>query len=300
MRRALEAQAAAAQAARLVLDRAAVRRDAAWRDAAAANVRRVRTVLYAPFAIGVALVALGIAAPVLFAVGGVALIGWAVVAVLAWRAAATGSYLKIDGVSPDDAVDKGVVPPLKGERYEDVAESLCAAFGLPLPELLVLVDAAPNSIAAGGKDSPATIVFTSGLLASLDRIELEAVLAHELSHVKRLDTLSGGLSAALLHGGRAPLPGARRLAGWLEGPDRELDADLAAMSVTRYPPALASSLDKVSSAPSSRPQAVTAGVVGDTGAQWLDPFAGPASREVPDEGAGTFDVLARLDLLREL
>lgn len=298
MSRAREANDAAVQAARAVLDKTAARRDDAWREAAEANRKRALTVATVPFALGAVLVLAGIAYWPLVLVGVAVFALWALVAILAWRAAVSGSAARLTGLSPAAAVGAGLIEPLAAERYEDLTESLCAALGLHVPTLLVLDDPAPNALTTGAAPGSVRIALTSGLLSSVERIELEAVLAHELVHVKRLDTLSGGLSAALLHGGHLQLPGVRSLAAWLEGPDREVEADLLAVAATRYPPGLIGALEKVTAAPSVVPERLSRRSRSDTAAQWLAPFGGPAAAGSAAEGR--FDPAARLALLREL
>ncbi|MGH9299806.1 MAG: hypothetical protein ACRDZT_07795, partial [Acidimicrobiales bacterium] len=146
----------------------------------------------------------------------------------------------------------------------------------------------------------------------LDRIELEGVLAHELTHVKRLDTLSGGLATALLHGGNLPFKAAKRLARWLEGADREVRADLGGVQATRYPPGLISALEVVTSS-SVRPACVSERVLTETSSQWLvvpetrsDELSGRGDgadvtlRERREPCEVTFGPRERLDVLREL
>lgn len=294
-RRALEAQAAAAEASREILDRMAARRDDAWRRAADGNRKRSLITLCTPFGLGLVLMVLGLLSPLLLAVGAVVLVGWAIVAALSWRAALSGSWLRVEGVSAREAVALGALSEAAAARYEDVCESLCSALGLRLPELRVIVDSAPNAVSAGLRPGECRIVVTTGLLASLERIELEGVLAHELSHLKRADTLSGGLSVALLHGGRMPLPGAGALATWLEGPHREIEADLAAVRVTRYPPGLLSPLERIAGGPSTRPTSVPARLLGDSASQWLAPLG-----EDQPAALGRFALADRVAVLREL
>ena len=69
-----------------------------------------------------------------------------------------------------------------------VTENLSMAAGLPMPKLYVIDDSAPNAFATGRDPKHAAICATTGLLAKLDRTELEGVIAHELSHVGNYDT----------------------------------------------------------------------------------------------------------------
>jgi heat shock protein HtpX len=121
-------------------------------------------------------------------------------------------------------------------RLHNVLEGLCVASGVPKPALLVLDDAAPNVLTYGRSQRDAVIVTTSGLLDKLSRIELEGVMAHELSHIKSLDILPDTLAAAFNASG----------VGWLgPQPRREALADLQAVGMTRYPPGLLSALEKL-------------------------------------------------------
>lgn len=70
-----------------------------------------------------------------------------------------------------------------------MVENLCIANGQPLPKVYVIDDTAPNAFATGRDPKHAAIAFTTGILAKLNKHELEGVTAHELSHVKNRDTL---------------------------------------------------------------------------------------------------------------
>jgi Zn-dependent protease with chaperone function len=145
----------------------------------------------------------------------------------------------------------------------------------------------------------------------LDRIELEAVVAHELAHIKRHDTLSGCVAAATC--GRL---GAQRLAAKIAGPAREPLADLGATRLTRYPPGLVSALERVSETGSTRPEALSPSTLRATAGLWLVPVtdAPPGRRprrdgsrtgeDGPAAGAvelpGELDLEERIALLREL
>ena len=129
-------------------------------------------------------------------------------------------------------------------RYHNLVEGLCVSAGLPKPELYVIEDDAPNSFATGRDPAHAAIVVTSGLLRALSRMELEGIVAHELSHIRANDTLVTGLGAALFG---VPLPGAlaNRLLVSLVGRGRERDADIGGVRLTRYPPGLAAALETI-------------------------------------------------------
>jgi heat shock protein HtpX len=69
----------------------------------------------------------------------------------------------------------------------DMVETLCISRGMSVPRLAVLESAAPNAFASGVNDKQYTITFTRGLLDLLDPAELEAVAAHELTHIRNED-----------------------------------------------------------------------------------------------------------------
>ncbi|HEV7424489.1 MAG TPA: M48 family metalloprotease [Candidatus Paceibacterota bacterium] len=80
----------------------------------------------------------------------------------------------------------------KREKYFDLytsVENLSITAGLPMPKVYVVEDPAPNAFATGRDKNHAVICATTGLLAILDKTELEGVLAHELSHVGNRDML---------------------------------------------------------------------------------------------------------------
>ena len=247
----------------------AARAGADLRDRVTANRRRA-WLLIAAF--------VGVAALVLLAVG--LLLGAGPVAVVPALAvpllAAAWAYLRSDAVvlaaSRAEPAD-----PASQARLHNLVEGLCTAAGLPKPSLYVIDDPAPNAFATGRDPSHAAVAVTSGLLERLDRVQLEGVLAHELSHVKSHDTLVSTLAVTLLGGatlaadvalptGRrdggdggdgfsgAVLGAARsllllqaplsaRAVGLAVGHQRERSADEAAVSLTRYPPGLARALE---------------------------------------------------------
>ncbi len=68
-----------------------------------------------------------------------------------------------------------------------LVENICIAAGLPKPKIYTIDDSAPNAFATGRDPSHASICFTTGILSKLNRLELEGVVAHELSHIKNYD-----------------------------------------------------------------------------------------------------------------
>ncbi len=171
-------------------------------------------------------------------------------------------------------------------RYHNLVEGLCIASGLPKPRLYVVDDPAPNAFATGRDPNHAAVAVTTGLLETMNRVELEGVLAHELSHIKNYDILVSTLAVVMV-GVVALLAdlalrssfflGPRRRRGnddlglilmvvglllAIVGPviaklmqlaitrRRESLADLSAVEMTRYPPGLISALQKLEAAPS--------------------------------------------------
>jgi len=70
-----------------------------------------------------------------------------------------------------------------------LVENLSITTGLPTPRVFIIDDPAPNAFATGRNPQHAMVAVTTGLLEIMDKRELEAVLAHEISHVKNYDIL---------------------------------------------------------------------------------------------------------------
>src|SRR5215469_5663809 len=83
----------------------------------------------------------------------------------------------------------------------DVVQEMAIAAGLPTPRIYIVDDPDPNAFATGRDSTSASIAVTSALLNICSRDELEAVIAHEMGHVKNLDvrlmTLLAGLVGAI-------------------------------------------------------------------------------------------------------
>jgi heat shock protein HtpX len=69
----------------------------------------------------------------------------------------------------------------------DIVEALAIGEGFPKPEVFVIDDPSPNAFATGMSPRHAAITVTTGLLAVMNREELEGVIAHEMSHIKNYD-----------------------------------------------------------------------------------------------------------------
>lgn len=175
-------------------------------------------------------------------------------------------------------------------RLHNIVEGLCLAGGLPKPRVYVIPERAPNALATGRDPEHASIAVTRGLLDVMNRVELEGVVAHELSHVKDRDILVGTVVATLVgavvlvsefllrwfwwggfrsrrgdRGGGAPAailfavgvfllvlaPIVAQVIRFAVSREREYLADAQGAMLTRYPPGLASALRKIAAASSA-------------------------------------------------
>ncbi len=197
-------------------------------------------------------------------------------------AIAFGSYWKADAialrVSRAEPAD-----PQHYQRLHNLVEGLCIAGGLPKPGVYVVDDPAPNAFATGRNPEHAAIAVTTGLLDKLNRVELEGVVAHELSHIRNYDILVSTLAVTMVgavalmsdmairmmwwNGGRVSRRGDQQdssnplafigfallivaplLAKAMQATisrSRETLADVSACQLTRYPPGLISALEKL-------------------------------------------------------
>jgi heat shock protein HtpX len=80
-------------------------------------------------------------------------------------------------------------PPSEFPFLHNTVEGLAIAAGIPKPKVYVIQDSAPNAFATGRNPEHAAVAVTTGLLDKLNRVELEGVIAHEMSHIADYDTL---------------------------------------------------------------------------------------------------------------
>jgi heat shock protein HtpX len=178
--------------------------------------------------------------------------------------------------------------PADGREYQylrDTVEGLSIAAGVPVPKIYVMDSDELNAFATGKDPEHASIAVTTGLMRSLNRQELEGVVAHEMSHIRNRDvefmTLIAvlvGLAAILSHiilrglwfggarrkdrdrgrGGGIEVilllvgvvlaiiaPIVTRLVQFAVSRKREFLADASGAELTRYPEGLASALEKI-------------------------------------------------------
>lgn len=170
--------------------------------------------------------------------------------------------------------------PEHHQLYNVVTE-MALASGLPLPQLFIIPDTAPNALSAGRDPRHAVLGVTQGLLNLLDREETQGVIAHEMAHIADHDTLTMTLVGVLFGGALmladwarralyfsdhrrrgnpvlfllvlvliAVTPLLSRLLAMAVSRQREYLADATAVQFTRNPVGLASALEKIGRATS--------------------------------------------------
>ena len=193
-------------------------------------------------------------------------IGWIIISYFFSSKAA----LKLSGAKKVDKNNPKEVMVMR------LVENLAISQGMKTPKVFIINDEAMNAFATGRKQEDATIVFTKGLLESLDKKELEGVAAHELSHIKNKDIMIMtlvvvliGLIAiisdmvirmvffsqekkspqliilAIVLGVLSPI--VSKVIQLAISRKREFLADSSAVLMTRFPKGLASALEKISS-----------------------------------------------------
>src|SRR3989344_4942073 len=110
------------------------------------------------------------------------------VAVFLSIAMSIGSYWFSDKIVLSMARATPIEKKDNPELYR-IVENLCITAGLPVPKIYIINEAQLNAFATGRDKNHAVVAVTKGLLARLDKTELEGVLAHELSHIGNRDML---------------------------------------------------------------------------------------------------------------
>jgi len=90
--------------------------------------------------------------------------------------------------------------PATREQYFDfytLVENLSITAGLPMPKIFVIEDQSPNAFATGRDKNHSVIAVTTGLLSIMNKIELEGVVAHEMSHIGNKDMLVSTVAVVL-------------------------------------------------------------------------------------------------------
>ncbi|HEX3704292.1 MAG TPA: M48 family metallopeptidase [Vicinamibacterales bacterium] len=113
---------------------------------------------------------------------------------------------------------------LRLRQLDNVVDEMAIAAGLPRPPVYIVPDPDPNAFATGRGPGHASIAVTRGLLESLDRDQLQGVIAHEMSHVKNYDVRMMTVVAALV-GAIALLSDWARRGMWWGGGARRRDRD---------------------------------------------------------------------------
>lgn len=118
---------------------------------------------------------------------------------IAWYSWSSGSTQVLKAAAAWELVEPAT-PEQK--RLVNVVEEMAIASGLPRPKIWIIPDEDPNAFATGKDPSSAHVAVTAGLLASLDRDELQGVIAHEMAHIRNFDirlmTLLAGMVGAIV------------------------------------------------------------------------------------------------------
>jgi heat shock protein HtpX len=112
-----------------------------------------------------------------------------------WSAWRTGAKRVLNASGAQELITPAT-PEL--QRLDNVVEEMAIASGVPKPKIWIVPDPDPNAFATGRDPFTAHIAVTEGLLATLDRDELQAVVAHEMSHIRNFDIRLMTLLAAMV------------------------------------------------------------------------------------------------------
>ena len=201
-----------------------------------------------------------------------------------------GSYLYGDRIVLASTRAKEVTAQ-DAPRLRNIVEGLAIAAGTPMPRVWIVPESAPNAFATGRDPEHSHVAVTQGLLDTMNRVELEGVIGHEMAHVLDRDILVGTVVATLV--GAAVLLAEFFMRMWWWGGfrgrrgndsgggaasalifavgfvllilapifgqlirlavsrNREFLADAQGAMLTRYPPGLVSALKKLQTAPTA-------------------------------------------------
>lgn len=180
--------------------------------------------------------------------------------------------------------------PLAKNQHPEIyrlVENLAITAGMPMPRIYIIDEDQPNAFATGRDEKHSAIALTTGLIKRLEKVELEGVIAHELSHIKNRDILLSTIVVVLVGivvlisdwvirltfwGGLNRRDDSRSVSGWIMllgflfiilapifakliqfaiSRKREFLADSSGALLTRYPEGLARALEKISAYPHS-------------------------------------------------
>lgn len=184
-----------------------------------------------------------------------------------------------------------ITEPGQAPELWHIVEDMAMVAKVPMPRVFIINDPSPNAFATGNNPENAAVAATTGIMSRLSRAELEAVMAHEMAHVKnydiRLQTLAVALTAAIAMVGNFAtnfwVMSSRRddnresniigivlsIAALLLAPiaativqlaisrNREYLADAGAVELTRNPQAMIGALEKISQSEPMRPENVS-------------------------------------------
>ena len=108
-----------------------------------------------------------------------------------------GAYYSGDKIVLASARARAVTPEDE-PRLHNIVEGLAIAAGVPKPAVYVVPEQSPNAFATGRDPEHSSVAVTQGLLDTMNRVELEGVLGHEMSHVVDRDILYGTIVAVVI------------------------------------------------------------------------------------------------------
>lgn len=121
----------------------------------------------------------------------------------------------------------------------EMVERLTKRANLPMPKVCIIPDKTPNAFATGRNPNNAVVAVTEGLLDLMNKEEVEAVVAHELSHVRHYDILTGSI-AAVFAGAIAMLANFAQFGAMLGGRNNERSNPIILLVIAIVVPIVAS------------------------------------------------------------